>query len=538
MLKTYLIKQAIITGSDGNYTLHSHKGKVLGHHKSKASAKRQEAAIWAHKNADFAPGLPDRKRFGDTEEIPEGKLLQYVVQRHNAARAGLHHDVRLGGGPKGNELFSWATKKELPKPGGKIVLYQQPLHKGSYADFQGTIVKGYGRGTVATADKGNVIVTHAGPDKIKFVVTHHKYPEYYTMVKKTGMTPAPRTEREKVTQGGSWLLINTTPMDAAKFLGGKPGDVGLQKMKYTSVPANDVEKLFDPKYLTQQKIDGASMLFHLLSDKIEAVSYRTGAGGRPIIHSHRIFGPTGSKLSVKMPPNLVGTILRGETYGQRGNKVIPPQELGGILNSSVSKSLAKQKEQHIKMKNMLFDVVREGKTPIAPGSIGAEERLSKLENIVKYLPREQFELPETARTPDASKKLWERIISHRHPQTSEGIVAWPKDPGLPVKAKAFPESDVYIQRSFPGEGKYKGTAAGGFEYSLGPNGPTVGKVGTGLSDESRRELLEHPEEWIGRLARIKSQGQFPESGAHRAPVFISRHEDYSPVKAANHVDFR
>ena len=50
----------------------------------------------------------------------------------------------------------------------------------------------------------------------------------------------------------------------------------------------------------------------------------------------------------------------------------------------------------------------------------------------------------------------------------------------------------------------------------------------------------HP--FVRRLVELsvccKSQGQFPESGAHRAPVFISRHEDYSPVKADNHVDIR
>jgi len=39
-------------------------------------------------------------------------------------------------------------------------------------------------------------------------------------------------------------------------------------------------------------------------------------------------------------------------------------------------------------------------------------------------------------------------------------------------------------------------------------------------------MLNKPEDWIGRIARVKSQEQLP-SGAYRMPVFISRHEGYS-----------
>jgi len=45
-------------------------------------------------------------------------------------------------------------------------------------------------------------------------------------------------------------------------------------------------------------------------------------------------------------------------------------------------------------------------------------------------------------------------------------------------------------------------------------------------------MLEAPNEYVGRVARIKSQEQFP-SGAHRAPSFLSLHEDYPAAKAAS-----
>lgn len=481
--------------------------------------------------ADATVGIQDRSRFGQTEEIPRGKLLQYVIQRHLAERAGPHYDVRIGGGPPGGELYSWATKKEMPGPGGKIMLYQQPLHRGSYANFQGTLTHGYGKGTVKTHDSGSVIVTKAEPGKISFVVAHKKYPEYYTMIRSSGAPKDPKTERQRHTQGGSWLLVNTTPVNAAKLLGGDPSQVGLSKLKYTSIPATKVDKLFDPAYLHQEKIDGASALYHLLADKIEAVSYRQSKTGRPIIHTHRVFGPSGSKSGVKVPPELVGTILRGEIYGTRQGKAIPPQELGGILNASVANSLQKQRAQRVKMHNAIFDVVRLGDKPIEPNTLSAEDRSKHLQQVMQSLPRDQFHLPQSEAEPTEQKQMWDDITQGKNPRTQEGIVAWPTEGGKPpVKVKTMPESDVWIKNIFPGAGKYKGTGAGGFEYSTGPDSDIVGKVGTGFSDEVRQDMLANPDLWTDRMARIKSQGPFP-SGAHRAPVFIARHEDYPLAEA-------
>ena len=480
---------------------------------------------------DYAEGLPDPHRFGRTEELPSGKLLQYVVQRHLAERAGPHYDVRFGEGRKDRpDLFSWATKKELPRSGGKVMLYQQPLHRGQYADFEGTLRSGYGKGVVKQHDRGTVIVTHADQNKIKFVIAHRKYPEYFTMVRHSGPPGNPKTERQAKSQGGSWLLINTTPVSAAKFLGGKPEEVGLNKLRYTKIPTEKVEKLFDSNYMVQEKLDGASALIHLLGDRIEAVSYRVAKGGHPIIHTFRVFGPGGAKTSVQIPEHLKGTILRGEIYGTKGKDgVIPPQQLGGLLNASIQKSLEKQKEQGIDLKVMPFDVVRYGKTPIPALSLSQEERMNKLREVLTFLPRSKFRLPESAETPAAARSLVETIKHRMHPRTQEGVIGWPKEPGkAPVKAKFTPEADVWVRNVFPGAGRLTGSGAGGFEYSLSPEGPIVGRVGTGFSEEARKEMLQDPEGWLNRMARIKAQDRFP-SGAYRAPAFIALHEDY-PMK--------
>ena len=468
---------------------------------------------FAVKAADEALGIPDRKRFGDVSRLPKDQLIKWIVQVHEARRAGKHFDVRFGTPQTG--LYSWATRKELPGPGEKRMLYQQPQHGYDYAGFQGRIESGYGAGTVKTHDMGTIGVQEATNDKIKFFTAHKGTPEFYTMIRTTG--PRKGAGRTARTQGGNWLLINTTPIKAPEFLG--TNEQGMAKLKYKSVPAEDVEKLFTKGNIIQSKVDGAAMLYKLFGDRIEAVSYRVGKKG-PIVHTQRMFGPGG--LKAKIPPELVGSILRGEAYGTQKGKSIPPQELGGLLNSSVARSLEMQKQKGVQLRTMLFDVAGEQDKPYA-------ERLAKLQQVISFLPKEKFHLPETATEPPAMRKLWEGISTGKNPLTSEGIVSWPEK-GLPTKVKVLPESDVWVKGVFPGEKGLASVGAGGFEYGTSPEGPVVGRVGTGFSGEARKQMLADPEGWVGRMARIRSMGQFP-GGAHRAPSFLALHEDY-PSKVA------
>ena len=470
--------------------------------------KVEKIKLKAKTAADFAPGLPSKNEMGDVSQIPIGQLLNYVDQEHAARRANLHHDIRFGP----DRLYSWAMRKGLPKPGEKHLAVQQSLHRGSWANFEGEIMSGnYGAGMVKKHEKGSVIVTKAEPDKINFSIVSRKAPEFFSMIK------LPKNPKH-------WLMVNTTPQNLTKFLGGtKPEEVGAIKPKYTLIPAADVQKVFDPKYLVQEKIDGAAMLFKLFSDKIEAVSYRSTKEGKPIVHTYRIFGPSGATKSVKVPKEFQGSILRGEAYGVKDNKAIPPQELGGLLNSSVEKSLRDQKLKGVEMRNALFDIVS-----LPTGDIKGmlpEQRRETLQRILTHLPQPKFHLPEQAETPEEAKALWERITSGQNPRTEEGVVAYPRAGGRLLKVKQTPETSVFVRNVFPGEGRLAGQMAGGFEYSRSPEGEIVGRVGTGFSDETRRRMLQDKEDWVGRTANVRSQSSFP-SGALRAPAFLSLSEDY------------
>jgi hypothetical protein len=456
-------------------------------------------------DADFAPGLPKKTEYGKVESLKAGEFVDFIVQKHEAEKAGTHFDVRIGTPQTG--LLSWATRKNMPKPGERIALFQQPVHRHEYGQFEGEITEGYGKGKVTKHDEGRLLVSKISPNALHFTLGHKKFPERFVLVR-------PREEGDK-----RWLLMNTTPTEPIPY----------KKLHYTKIDPEKAEGILEglqPGSSVQAKIDGAASLTKLMDDKLEVVSYRASKQtGGPIIHTERLF--KGQPVKVTIPKEYVGSVLRGELYGTRKGKAIPPQELGGILNASLVNAVEKQDDKGTKLKQMLFDVQQIGKKPTA--GMPYEERMEELKKIVKLLPPEHFELPEEAKTPEEAIKLFRRIKSGKDPLTHEGIVI--HRPHLkPVKAKFMEDHDVYIAGFFPGGGKYKGKAVGGFKYSLRPGGPIVGEVGTGFSDKLRKEMYENPGDFMGRVAKVRAQEKLP-SGALRAPALLSLHEDYPAAKA-------
>jgi hypothetical protein len=447
-----------------------------------------------------AMGIPDRGDFGDPAGVEPGEVLDYFIQHHDARRAGPHYDLRAGDRDRG--LYSWATKKELPKPGDRpIALYPQPVHAYDYGGFSGRIGLGYGTGTVELRKKGKLLITGTTPNAIHFSTAGPG-----TQVKRYAMVK-PRSEHDK-----SWLLVRAHDPERPEF----------EKEHYKTLDPDTAEGLLEhlqDNASVSAKVDGALALIRIAKHRAELVSHRVSKRtGGAIPYTEKFFGQI---PRFDYPKKFENALLTGELFGQRDNKAIPVQELGGILNAGVARSLEKQREQGVDLKSLLFGVKELGGKPV---SLPYSEQRKLIEELLPHLPKDKFVLPENARTSEEALALFNRVREGEHPLTQEGIVIQPEE-GRTIKSKFRPEQDVYIRGFTPGLGKFKDRGIGAIQYATEPEGPVVGQMGTGLSDEMRRELMLHPELYLNRIARATSHGAFP-SGALRVPVFLGLHEDY------------
>lgn len=451
------------------------------------------------KIAEYAKGIPDKATSHELPEIKSPTKWEFAIHSHKAERRGDHFDLRLGD-PETGHAHSWAMSTKWPKPGESTWAIAQPTHTVKYMDFKGRIESGYGKGDVSLHDRDKVEIINAKPGHISFNLYKGSGPEEYTLH---------RIADKK------WKLINRT-ISRDKM------DLPSYRPKYHEVDIKKADKYInDPSWIASAKIDDAHNLFVFpeSGEQVRVVSHRLPKKGDTgiIEHTHKIPSIVGRKT----PKNLSNTILRGGLFATepQSNKAIQAKDLAGLLNTNVWKSREKQKQLG-ELTPVIYDVVKfKGKNvELAP----YEEKLNILRQITTDLP---FKIPPIARTSEEKRKLVSDIEGDRVLETKEGVVFWNIHKNVPpVKAKFSSDHDVYIREFFPGEGKYKDNAVGGFIFSHTPTGPVVGRVGTGLSDSLRKDMHENPDRYKGLVARVSAQDKFP-SGALRAPAFKGWHLD-------------
>jgi len=278
---------------------------------------------------------------------------------------------------------------------------------------------------------------------------------------------------------------------------------GKEKYSKTTTP----EKLAKQGYKASPKIDGAAVLL-ALKDVLEAQSVRQSAGDSPIRHTFRA-----GLENIRIPEALKGAVLRGEMYGQRDGKVIPLNELSRFLNMTTEHARREAEKTRTKLKVALHGMADAGGTRVPEAELF--KRLAELTGGRVH--------PIEGETTDPLlvKKLVDTIRQGKHPLTKEGVVL-SKD-GRKVKYVPRDTADVWIKAIKPANTADGSTRAGSIGYSLTPDGPVVGNA-SGFNRADARDMLENPDSWIGRAAKIQAHSQNP-SGAYRSPAFVSRHED-------------
>ena len=128
----------------------------------------------------------------------------FVVQKHQARRAGLHWDFRL---EHGGVLWSWAVPKGPSlDPADKRIAVHVEDHPLDYADFEGSIPDGqYGAGAVELWDCGTwqpLDDPEAGmrDGELKFVLDGARLHGQFTLVRL-------RPRRDQRSRQDNWLLI-------------------------------------------------------------------------------------------------------------------------------------------------------------------------------------------------------------------------------------------------------------------------------------------------------------------------------------------
>jgi hypothetical protein len=443
---------------------------------------------------EFAPGIPS-KAAKSTIPTLAGKMWAFSEQRHDAKRAGLHSDLRLS---DGQTALSWAIRKGLPLPGQTFLAIRQPDHTHKYISYAGPLGKGYGEGMVSVNRIGMTKIISSSPETIRFAALDKKNPSEFLMFRTPKLNP------------DSWLIKNVTPTVASR------PDMAIGKPKFNEAPVADLGRFLSDRYLLSSKIDGAHLNVKL-GDRVEVFSHQPSVTGEHVNHTY-VFGFDGAEV----PEDLKGTTVKAEGFAMEGDKVIPNRELSGILNSAPEKALKTIKERGLRFILAPLKVIEyQGKSM---GMAPYNDHLPIMKKIVKEAPG-SWMMPDIAVTPEQKEKLVASIKSGKHPLTTEGMVAWPvrEAAATPFKLKFRDPYQVYISEIYPMVSKGKVTnVAGGFSYSLKPGGPAVGRVGTGFSDELRKELWVGREELKGRKVIIEAPEQFP-GGAYRAPSFVSFH---------------
>jgi hypothetical protein len=358
-------------------------------------------------------------------------------------------------------------------------------------DFSGTIVDGYGKGSVSIVESGSIHVIEASPGKISFNLYKGAGTQKYTLVH---------------TGSDNWLCMNTTPTKETR------PEIPQKKIKAKSLDPNKI--IFDdPDQILTEKIDGAASLFVLRKNRpVEVFSYRKSKRGPELINRTYKYPDL---YNTMVPTELDKTTLWGEAYvSDAEGKTLPHREGTGLLNANVWKARDEVAKRHLKFDNVIFNIDKYKGEDYSKKPYG--EKIELLQEIQRKLP--QLKLPIMAKTPLEKRRLYSAIKSGRHPHTTEGWVIWDLKADRPIKAKIKADIELYVQGYEEGKGRLTGKL-GKILATPDPKGQgPITRVGGGFTDFEREQIWNNKLQYLGKPITIEYQEKLP-SGKFRMPIF-------------------
>lgn len=403
-------------------------------------------------------------------DTPTWRGSKYVIQKHEAKRAGLHYDFRF---EHEGKLLSWASRR-LPSKGDRVGMFRQPDHSLDYYDFEGTIESGYGAGKVTIHEKGPCLYRIKDSN-----IDLYLYPE-----------GKPGFKTWKLLQGNeSWMGIEYE----------HPVPEYYSERKSYKLARID-EDVYNKDWFVTEKYDGSHYLLVIdKNGKASMISRRLSVNNDTVHREQQLIHIT----SQEFPKKYRNSVIRGEVYHELGASYT-----SGILLSKPPRAIETQRENGW-LQFIPFDVER------------ANGKECKLNIAEKRAWLDELCTLEFVHQPDIIESIEQlQDIMNRG---GEGAVAVSLTSDKILKIKKEDTFDCQVIDITEATGKYKGNAIGALIVKEIKSGATT-NVGSGFSDAERRWLYNNKEKVIGQVAEITAMEQ-TRDGALRAPRFKKFHSD-------------
>jgi bifunctional non-homologous end joining protein LigD len=439
--------------------------------------------------------VPEEEGLMPLEDMGPKREIEYVIQEHEADRAGRHFDLRL---VLNGKSASWAIPMKgkrgglarMPEPGERWAAIRQPDHLVEYNKFEGEIPKGQlGAGQVKIWARGKADIHKIEDGHVHFEIFSGPAKGRYVIVQTNG------------TQG---LILSKKPEPAEPWT----------KPQYTKKAPEVLDALEGQAGLTaERKVDGASVEMRIEDGRVRVLSHRVSKrSGQLVEHTARL-----PHLDDLRTEGLDGTAVRAEAWHPRGVNF-----LSGTLNSNVEKARATQRTAG-PVRLGVFDIVKYKGRDVR--GLPYAERRAIYEKVAEQLGSKHVEPVRSVKSGFAN--FYEQQVALKHTPTDGVVVkdgSQPYDAKPLVKVKPSDLADCEVVKLTEGKGKHAGRL-GALTVKVPDNGKNI-QVGTGFSDWERQWIWDHRDEMPGEVARVDfhvRHGKRTETG----PRFDSWHPDKS-----------